>query len=310
MKALLVATPGGHLDQLFELAPRFLQPGAEVKWVTARTAQSESLLQDEDVEWAPKVNSRQFGAAARVLPRAVALVHRFQPDALISTGAALAFPYLLAARSRGVTTHYIDSATRGHAPSLTGRAAQRLPGVHLYHQAATWPSSRWSRIPSVFDDYEAVPCEDPRNRRVVISLGSEKFPFPRAMRSCAAALDSDSDAIWQLGHTQPDPGLPGSVHQWLPFTELAESVAKADTVVCHAGVGSILMAMRAGRCPVVIPRYAGQHEHIDEHQIDLAERLEGRHLALVARPGQSIAPLIHAASQCRVQRRTNSSTFE
>jgi UDP-N-acetylglucosamine transferase subunit ALG13 len=47
----------------------------------------------------------------------------------------------------------------------------------------------------------------------------------------------------------------------------------ADIVVSHAGVGTILCAIRAGHTPVIIPRLKRHGEAVDDHQADLAAAL-------------------------------------
>jgi UDP-N-acetylglucosamine transferase subunit ALG13 len=51
-------------------------------------------------------------------------------------------------------------------------------------------------------------------------------------------------------------------------------------VVCHGGVGSALEALDVGFCPVVVPRRARYGEHVDDHQVPLAQELGQRGLAI------------------------------
>jgi UDP-N-acetylglucosamine transferase subunit ALG13 len=45
--------------------------------------------------------------------------------------------------------------------------------------------------------------------------------------------------------------------------------------------------MEAGKCPVLVPRMARHGEHVDDHQRQVAEELEGRGLA-VHRPAEAL----------------------
>jgi UDP-N-acetylglucosamine transferase subunit ALG13 len=60
---------------------------------------------------------------------------------------------------------------------------------------------------------------------------------------------------------------------FLDFAELAALMDEAAVVVSHAGVGSILCALRAGHVPIVVPRLARHGETVDDHQLELAEAL-------------------------------------
>jgi UDP-N-acetylglucosamine transferase subunit ALG13 len=60
---------------------------------------------------------------------------------------------------------------------------------------------------------------------------------------------------------------------FLAYDELAEKMNAADAVVTHAGVGSILTALRMGHTPVVVPRLRRFGEHVDDHQVELTRDL-------------------------------------
>ena len=48
---------------------------------------------------------------------------------------------------------------------------------------------------------------------------------------------------------------------------------QARVVVCHAGVGSIMLARRCGKRPIVVPRRLHLGEAVDDHQLPIARRL-------------------------------------
>lgn len=298
---LAVASTGGHLDELLTLAPRFVTGDEHLVWVTADTAQSRSLLRGQDVELVRQVGARQGMRALQSLPQALRVIRARRPLRMVSTGAALAVPYLVAARSLRLETHYVESATRLAGPSLTGRIVQTLPGIHLHRQADEWGQRRWNRIDGVFCAFEVRRARPPQSLRIVVTLGTERFPFDRAVRIIAASIPPGAEVLWQVGHTQPPHSLPGEVRQWLPFDAMQEAVGAADVVVTHCGVGSVLMALRAHKCPVVVPRLATHHEHVDDHQAELAGALGDAGLALVAGPGAvDVSGLILNAAERRI----------
>jgi UDP-N-acetylglucosamine transferase subunit ALG13 len=85
---------------------------------------------------------------------------------------------------------------------------------------------------------------------------------------------------------QHGPASPPPARRAMPFVDFGEMSAlmeQASVVVCHAGVGSILCALRAGHVPVVVPRLARYGETVDDHQAELAGALHraGRVLEVV-----------------------------
>lgn len=279
---LLVATVGGHVDELFDLAPRYAPSFSDRVWVTARSAQTEHLLQGERVEWVPPITSRQWMRAIRAFPHAWQVIGRLKPGQMVSTGAAVAVPYAIAARLRGVPVLYIESATRLDGPSLSGRILEWLPGVRLARQCSGWTRRRWSEVPSVFDGYEAVEEDRPSSGplSVVVTFGTGPFEFTRAANALVEALPASARVVWQRGATPADASWPGQVDEWLSYGDLRKAMEDSDVVVTHAGVGSILTAFRAGRRPVVLSRRADVGEVVDNHQAHLASDLAERGLVV------------------------------
>jgi UDP-N-acetylglucosamine transferase subunit ALG13 len=70
---------------------------------------------------------------------------------------------------------------------------------------------------------------------------------------------------------------------------------QAQLVISHAGVGNVKSANQYGKMPILVPRVSALKEHIDNHQIELAEMMTSAGLAVVvsptAPPGQ-LMPLI------------------
>lgn len=67
----------------------------------------------------------------------------------------------------------------------------------------------------------------------------------------------------------------------IPFLSMEGFLAKiieADLVITHAGAGTLLHVLLAGKVPVVMPRRRKYGELIDDHQLELVEVLavEGR----------------------------------
>lgn len=289
--ALLVASPGGHAEELFALAPGWLPTDVPRVWLTARTPHTVALLAGEDVEWVPAVGARQGFRALGSVPLAARTLRRVRPRVVISTGAALSVPYLLAARAYRVPVHYVESATRFMAPSLTGRMVSLLPGVRLHHQSLRRPGHRWARTTSVFDGFAPQVVPGRPVRRVVVSVGTERFPLTRALQALAGALPTDADVLWQTGYT-PTADLPGRQSAWVQGRELEQAVRSADVVVTHAGVGSVLSALRCGQHPLVFARRSALGEHVDDHQVELARDLQARGLVTECLPGAKDLPVL------------------
>jgi beta-1,4-N-acetylglucosaminyltransferase len=118
-RVLLVCSPGGHLQQMLALAPAWSE--LDHAWVTLRAPDTEQELVGEPTTWAWGPTNRSLVKLARNFWLAWRVLGEFQPDVVLSTGAALAVPFLLLARARRIRAVYVESFTRVQDLSLSGK---------------------------------------------------------------------------------------------------------------------------------------------------------------------------------------------
>jgi UDP-N-acetylglucosamine transferase subunit ALG13 len=105
---------------------------------------------------------------------------------------------------------------------------------------------------------------------IFVSTGTNEAPFDR-LTEAARTLGDGEELLVQYGSSRVTSG-PGEWRDYLSFDEMEAAMRRARVVVVHAGVGSILLALRCGRVPVVMARRRGE-EAVDDHQAILARRL-------------------------------------
>jgi UDP-N-acetylglucosamine transferase subunit ALG13 len=239
----------------------------------------------------------------------VTILRRRRYGAVIGCGAN-ALSFLPVARTLGLPAHFVETATRTAGPSLTGRLLGAVRGVRRYTQHPRWAGDRWLYRGSVFDDFELSPDEEIGPiRRVVVTVGMNTYPFRRLFERMLAILPTEVDVFWQSGRT--DVGdLPIAARFAAPVDELERAMAEADVVVAHAGVGSALAALRVGKIPVLVPRTKAFGEQVDDHQLDLADDLAGRALAVVTRVEGLELAVLERASRLRAVRPVAPPPFE
>jgi UDP-N-acetylglucosamine transferase subunit ALG13 len=106
---------------------------------------------------------------------------------------------------------------------------------------------------------------------ILFTIGTNEQPFDRLIRA-ARELEGHEHLLVQHGSSREPHGR-GEWVDFLSFDELADRAREARVVVCHAGVGSIMLARRCGHRPVVVPRRHHLGEAVDDHQLFLARRL-------------------------------------
>jgi UDP-N-acetylglucosamine:LPS N-acetylglucosamine transferase len=99
--------------------------------VTFDMPDSRSLLAGEEVRWAYHPTTRNAVNLVRNLGLAWRLLRRDRPGVVVSTGAAVAFPFFLVARLLGIKTVYVEVYDRIDVPTLTGRLCHPLASRFL-----------------------------------------------------------------------------------------------------------------------------------------------------------------------------------
>ena len=107
---------------------------------------------------------------------------------------------------------------------------------------------------------------------IFVSVGTHEAPFDRMLRA-VYALELDEELIVQYG-----PSSIRSEHarevDYIPFDQVVENIRRARAVVMHAGVGSVMISLANGKRPIVMARLREFHEHVDDHQVELARRMQ------------------------------------
>jgi UDP-N-acetylglucosamine transferase subunit ALG13 len=119
-------------------------------------------------------------------------------------------------------------------------------------------------------------------------LGTHEQQFERAV-DLVLPLAAHEELVIQHGHTPLRPGIAGTTWtEFAPYERILELCRDARAVACHAGVGAIMTARAAGKTPLVIPRLARYHEHVDDHQLQIAQEFAERSLVVMLRDGDDL----------------------
>jgi UDP-N-acetylglucosamine transferase subunit ALG13 len=107
---------------------------------------------------------------------------------------------------------------------------------------------------------------------IFVTVGGQ-LPFNRLIRTVDAwAGEHDTAVFAQIG---ADESPPSNV-QWERFVnrvEFRQLMERADLIIAHAGMGTILAALELRKPIVVMPRRAHLGEHRNDHQWGTVQRL-------------------------------------
>jgi UDP-N-acetylglucosamine transferase subunit ALG13 len=129
-------------------------------------------------------------------------------------------------------------------------------------------------------------------------VGNATQPFTRLLEAvCELAAQLPQPIFVQFGAAKSFvcPDCTGVA--FLEMGAFAEHVRAADLLILHAGAGSVLHALRAGKTPVVMPRRTSLGELVDDHQFEFSRELEKTGKVLVAHDAATLSQAAVAALQ-------------
>lgn len=116
-------------------------------WVTFDTPDAVSLLEHEATVWCHRPTTRHVGNLVRNTWLAWRVLRRFRPDVVVSTGAAVAFPFFLIAKVLRIPTVYVEVYDRVTTRTLTGRLCRPISDLFLV---------QWPEQVSLYRDAEMI----------------------------------------------------------------------------------------------------------------------------------------------------------
>ena len=118
--------------------------------------------------------------------------------------------------------------------------------------------------------------------RTFVSIGNGKQSFSRLLNAIEKHVDSlPKPILVQRGHT-PFVSNNCKVVDFVNMDDFLQHVRDAELLILHAGAGSVLHSVRAGKRPILMPRSAKFDEIVNEHQRAFAKALhiEGKAIAV------------------------------
>lgn len=111
---------------------------------------------------------------------------------------------------------------------------------------------------------------------IYVTLGTMFLGFDRLVEAAdAIAVDTGEQVIVQLGLSPRRPAH-CAWFDFLPHASCLEIQRHARVIVGHAGIGTAMDALQVQRPFVIVPRLKRYNEHMNDHQMEIAEAVERR----------------------------------
>ena len=103
---------------------------------------------------------------------------------------------------------------------------------------------------------------------ILVLLGTQHNEFTRLLQEIDECINNkiiDEEVIVQAGFTKYE-SKKMRIFDMIPKLDLDEFVERADLVITHGGVGSIIMALNKNKKVIAVPRLHEYGEHVNNHQ--------------------------------------------
>jgi len=132
---------------------------------------------------------------------------------------------------------------------------------------------------------------------IFVTIGASEFQFNRMLRWVDRTIQDLSlpreEVFFQIGRSAYIPES-GDHTDYINFRGMEDRIKAADCVICHAGVGTILISLVNGKKPIVIPRRKEYAETVDNHQVTFACHLSANNLVTYPRNDRDLKETITA----------------
>ena len=111
---------------------------------------------------------------------------------------------------------------------------------------------------------------------ILVLLGTQNNSFHRLLEEIQKNIDNGNiqeEVVVQKGYTKFE-SKDMTLYNELPIEKFNELIQKADLVITHGGVGSIISSVTRGKKVIAVPRLKKYNEHVNDHQLDIIQTFD------------------------------------
>lgn len=111
---------------------------------------------------------------------------------------------------------------------------------------------------------------------VLVLLGTQNNSFHRLLEEIQRNIENGNiknSVIVQEGYTKFS-SKDMTIYNQIPMEEMKKLINKADLIITHGGVGSIITSIEQGKKVIAVPRLKEYNEHVNNHQLDIVKSFD------------------------------------
>jgi UDP-N-acetylglucosamine transferase subunit ALG13 len=145
---------------------------------------------------------------------------------------------------------------------------------------------------------------------IFVAVGTQKFPFNRLIEAIDRLIDEGKikeEVFAQIGNSTYKPkNFP--CKEFLGKDEFQKYMDDCSLIVTHSGVATIIEGLRKEKPIIVMPRLAKYGEHVDDHQVQIADSFKDLNFIFECGEDDNLAGLINDARTHRFDKYVSQQT--
>ncbi len=120
---------------------------------------------------------------------------------------------------------------------------------------------------------------------IFVTLGNDKHKFNRLLNQIVS-LSKDAPAykfMVQSGHTDFQEKDNLKFKSFFDKETFYKNIKEASLVISHAGAGTLIKLIQANKKPIVVPRLLKFNEHLNDHQLEIANEFRKKDLCYLVK---------------------------
>ncbi len=132
---------------------------------------------------------------------------------------------------------------------------------------------------------------------ILVTLGTQKFQMNRLLEAIDKLAEKiDEEIFVQRGNSTYEPKN-CKYEDFIDREQFTEMIQKCSVLITHAGVGSIMTGINANIPIIVVPRLSKYHEHVDDHQKQIAEAFASKKCVLYCKSLKKLPQMVENARE-------------
>lgn len=111
---------------------------------------------------------------------------------------------------------------------------------------------------------------------IFVAVGTQKFQMNRLLKeidNCIERGDITESVFAQIGNSSYQPKN-YKYSTFLCKEDFEKRVKECSLLITHSGVATIIIGLKFGKPVIVVPRLAKYGEHVDDHQLQIADSFQ------------------------------------